>query len=66
MGPGFYSIEFVLTCVINSLMRDAVPFLVTLKQVPGADVDRADRLVSSAASAIFPSRTVCLLQYSPL
>ena len=50
----------------NSHMRDAVPFLVTSKQVPGADVFCADRLVSSAAGAIFPPRTVCLLQYPPL
>jgi hypothetical protein len=57
---------FILTWTRNSHMRDAVPFRVTFQQLPGADVFRAERRVSSVASAISPLRTVCLLQYSPL
>jgi hypothetical protein len=53
--------RFVLTSPHNSHMREAVPFLVTFKHVTGADV-RAERFVSSAASATFPPRTVCLPQ----
>jgi hypothetical protein len=58
--------RFSLTLRLNFHMRDGVPFLVTFKPVPGTDVVRAARLVSFAASAIFPPRTVCLLQYPPL
>jgi hypothetical protein len=42
-----------LTSPHNFHMRGAVPFLVTFKHVTGADV-RAERFVSSAASATSP------------